>query len=113
MISDVHSQPKTPWDLKFSSKNTLEFRLTVDTNPVMGIHEILGNALQSLPDENTLSSWTIHHDNSGHISVKITGRFKQADNKGINNEGSHCKRKSRAREDIASCTPVHTTMVYR
>ena len=49
----------------------VEFRLTVDITPVMGLNEIMGNTLRSLSDENSLTSWSIYNENSGYISVKI------------------------------------------
>ena len=41
---------------------------------------------------NTLLSWTIYHENSGHISVKI--KFKQAEDSSKNYEAIHYKKKS-------------------
>ena len=69
----------------------VEFRLTVDITPVMGLNEILGNALRSLSDENSLTSWSIYNENSGY-TVKI--RFKLAAGAENLGAGLQYKRKS-------------------
>ena len=70
----------------------VEFRLTVDITPVMGLNEILRNTLRSLSDENSLTSWSIYNENSGYISVKI--RFKLATGAENHGAGLQYKRKS-------------------
>ena len=58
----------------------------------MGLNEILGNALVSLSSEHLLQSWTIYHEKSGHISVKI--RFMAATDSVNHDNGIHYRRKS-------------------
>ena len=52
----------------------------------------MGNALRSLSDENSLTSWSIYNENSGYISVKI--RFKLATGAENHGAGLQYKRKS-------------------